>query len=121
MDMEGSNALEKFYVYRSLHSDESWGAILADSSIQKLPNIAFGMKVFALNEKEAIGKAKRMYDRIHMYDNDKRNVREFAAAIFECFAEHDGDTAADMTLQYAIELNKKFKQHFERLEEENER
>jgi len=120
-DLEGSSALEKFYVYRSLHSDESWGAVLVSGEISKLPNIAFGMKVFAFNEKEAIGKAKQIYDRLHVYDNDKRNIREFAIGALRYFSKMGPTAAANKAMAYAIKMNDRYKKHFEKLTKEEEK
>ena len=117
--MEENNNLEKFYVYRSLHSDESWGAVLLPGDICRLPNIAFGMKVYASNEKEAVSQAKQVYERIHIYDNDKKNIREFVCAILskEGMA---GTTAIKNILTNAITINEQFNNHFKRLEKNNE-
>jgi len=114
VDIKDPQALEKFYVYRSLHSDESWGVVLVSGEMHKLPNITFGMKVFEVNEKAAIAKAKKIYDRIHLYDNDKRNVREFVAAyIYKGYK-------AKAALRKAIEMNEEYKEHFKGLEENDE-
>ena len=73
---EASN-LETFYVYRSLHSDETWGALLGCSNVCILPNVDFGMLVYARNEREAILRGRELYERIHKNDSDKDNIRRF--------------------------------------------
>jgi len=77
---------ESFYVYRSLHSDESWGAVLLGSSTKNLPNIDFGMRVFAQNEKEAIARALKLFEKYHRFDTSKKNVKEFMTAAIESIA-----------------------------------
>ena len=118
---EESDTVEKFYVYRSLHSDESWGALLMSGDMSKLPNITFGMKIFATNEKNAIAKAKAIYDRLHTYDSDRRNIREFAAAALRCFSGKMGATAAaNKAISYAVKTNERYKKYFEGLGENDE-
>ena len=113
-------SLEKFYVYRSLHSDESWGATLAGSAIATLPNIDFGILVFAVNEKHAITRARDLYERIHKWDSDKSNVREFAKEALNSLidAKPKGtDTAAlaKEAIKIAVEMNNEFNKHFDAL------
>ena len=109
--------LETFFVYRSLHSDESWGTVLGDSPIGRLPNADFVMKVFATNEKEAITKARRLYDKIHHYDSDKDNVRRFACAALKAMVgQHsDAEAAGREAMKYAIGMNSEFTKHFNKL------
>ena len=80
VDVSDASALEHYYVYRSLHSDESWGAVLSISSTGKLPNLDFGMHIYARNEKEAIGRARDIYERVHKLDSSRDNIKRFAAA-----------------------------------------
>jgi len=118
MDIE----VEKFYVYRSLHQDESWGAIIiGNNTIAYLPNITFGMKIYAKNEKEAIAKAKANYDKIHAHDGDKDNIRVFAASALKAFLTRgcDIDMVTSRALMCATMLNKKFNKYFKEIEEEN--
>jgi hypothetical protein len=114
--------LEKFYVYKSLHSDNSWGAIVLVSALEKLPNISFGMKVFAKNEIEAIRKAKDTYDRIHGLDVDKDNIRKFVSAslkaLLACNPHEAPQTMALKALEYAVAMNEQFKKHFEEINEQ---
>lgn len=111
----GASDLETFYVYRSLHSDESWGAILGCSHVCRMPNVDFGMRVFARNEKEAIMRARDLYERIHKNDSDRDNVRRFVySALRQAMEEGlSPEEAADKAMQYAVTLNKKFKSHFD--------
>lgn len=117
-------SLEKFYVYRSLQNDESWGALLLGSRLaEKLPNLDFGMRIFASNSKEAISKAKVIYDRIHVYDSDKENIRRFAAAALKsCISRFNDDAPriAKESMKYAIALLEEYNKHFNKLETENE-
>lgn len=115
--------LETFYVYKSLHSDESWGAILGGASVNVIPNIAFGMTIYAKHEKEAISRARDLYERIHYLDNDKRNVREFAKealnSVVRAKLKGGGDIEgkeeeiAKSTMRVAVEMNREFERHFE--------
>jgi len=129
----GGSPLETFYVYRSLHSDESWRAVLADGNLRKLPNIDFGMRVYAINEKEAITRARYLYEKIHAYDSDKENVRRFAAAALKSTSAHyigrgplssisdeDIKKLAVVTMRMAVELNEEYNRHFEKKEETTE-
>lgn len=118
-----SSGLETFYVYRSLHSDESWGAALGCATIASLPNIDFGMTVYARNEKEAIARAKDLYERIHHLDSDRNNVREFAKEALNSVVrsklrngediEGKETDIAKSTMKVAVEMNDEFKRHFE--------
>ena len=121
MDTSEVSTLEGFYVFRSLHSDESWGALIIGSSMpSKLPNIDFGMKVYATNEKEAIGNAKTIYDRIHAYDSDKENIRRFAAAALKYFIQDCSEQiAAEKSMKYAVALLDEYNKHFNEVEKEN--
>lgn len=123
--------LEAFYVYRSLHSDESWGAILSTASAKELPNVDFGMTVYATNEKRAIARARDIYEKIHKFDSARDNIRRFAAATVKSVAkihlersnrtkleDGDVDNIAQETMKVALGLNKKFQEHFDKLEEE---
>jgi hypothetical protein len=126
----GDNSLETFYVYRSLHSDESWKAILADGSLRKLPNIDFGMRVYAINEKEAITRARYLYEKIHAYDSDKENIRRFATAALKSTSAHyigrgpldkisdeDIEKLATITMRVAVQLNEEYNRYFEEKKE----
>lgn len=116
--MDEDFALEKFYVYRSLNNDETWGAVILTNNLSILPNVDFGMRVFAKNEKEAIGKAKATYDKIHVYDSDKENVRRFAAAALKYFiAENkDAEVVATNVMKYAVAMLNEYNQYFNELE-----
>lgn len=107
--------LETFYVYRSLHSDESWGAILGCASVNSVPNVDFGMLIYARNERSAILRGRELYEKIHKNDSDKDNIRRFVySALRQAMEEGlDPGPAAEKAMEYAIELNNKFKQHFE--------
>jgi len=113
------NMLETFIVYRSLHSDESWGAVLGGSPISNLPNADFVMKVFARNEKEAISRARLLYEAIHKYDSDRDNIRRFACAALKSVVAHDmasghnPEEAAICAMEYALKMNEEFTKHFE--------
>lgn len=121
-----SNSLETFYVYRSLHSDESWGATLGCASVTSLPNIDFGMMIYAKNKKEAIARARDLYERIHYLDTDRNNVREFAKEAFNSVVrsklkkgeeiEGKEKEIARSTMRAAVEMNDEFKRHFENIE-----
>ena len=116
---------DKFYVYRSLHQDESWGALILDSStLNNLPNLSFGMKIYARNEKEAIIKAKLVYDKIHAYDGDKKILSEFMAVALGPLVWFQGDKnypdiVAEKSLNYAKVALKQYNEHFNELEKEN--
>lgn len=123
--MDG-NALETFFVYRSLHSDESWGAVLGCSPIRKLPNADFVMKVFARNEKEAISRARILYEAIHKYDSDRDNIRRFACAALKSVVKHDlrqdrpnPEYAASCAMDYALRMNEEFSRHFDAIKVED--
>ena len=123
-----SNELETFYVYKSLHSDESWGTVMGECPANRLPNICFGMKVYAKNEKHAIARARDKYEQLHACDSDKNNIKRFACAGFgENIRSADGDisslglkseTAALRTLAYARKLNDKYKELCKELDRE---
>lgn len=112
--------LEKFYVYRSLHSDNSWGTVVFGSDVCKLPNVSFGMKVFAKNEIEAVSKAKEAYDRIHGLDMSKENIRKFSSAALRALivspSISDPEEISQKALEYAIQMNQKFREHFGEIE-----
>ncbi|MHA2280149.1 MAG: hypothetical protein ACXAC5_04645 [Promethearchaeota archaeon] len=129
----GGEPLETFYVYRSLHSDESWGAVLADADIRKLPNIDFGMRVYAINEKGAIARARYLYEKIHAYDSDKENVRRFVAAALKTTSAHyigkgplsevsDAQIRelSKIATKMAIMANEEYNNYFEQLQKEKE-
>jgi hypothetical protein len=117
--------IEKFYVYRMLDEESRWGAvILGDKLTERLPNLAFGMKVFAPNEKEAIAKAKVVYDRIHAYDSDKENIRRFASAVLKSFSVYARGAAdkeiaemATEVMKFAAKTNEEYNKYFRELEE----
>lgn len=120
--------IEKFYVYRELGDVSKWGAlILGDTLPDRLPNLAFGMKVFAVNEKEAITKAKEIYDKVHAYDSDKENIRRFASSALKSYTnrynmdmrEVDIENTAKAVMKIAIKMNEEYNKYFEELEKEN--
>jgi len=116
------NDLETFYVYRSLHSDESWGALLADAPIYKLPNIDFGMIVYAENRKQAISRARDLYEKIHANDSDRKNIREFSTCVLGAVSRamlknggsFDGkeEKITKSALNIAIKMNEAFNEYF---------
>jgi len=116
--------VEKFYVFRRLNSlDETWGAVVLGDSIEhKLPNIDFGMKIFAENEKVAIARAKIEYDRIHQSDSKKHNVKAFTAAIIGHLMDRiprlEPKHAAQMAVEYAEATAGEYDKFVERLEGE---
>lgn len=118
--------LEKFYVYRSLHTDNSWGVVVFGSDVCRLPNVSFGMKVFARNEIEAIGKAKEAYDKIHGLDIQKENMRKFASAALRALISSVNDELnsidgiSELALQYAAKMNEKYIDYFSKLEDKRE-
>lgn len=126
-----NSAFENFYVYRSLHSDESWGAIIIGSHTH-LPNCDFLIKVEAHNEKEAIAKGKVLYDKIHKFDSTKNNIKYFAGAALrsvvsaacdspKALAEIHADTVAHITrtsMRIALAMNKEYEQYFESIKTE---
>jgi len=84
-----------------------------------LPNVSFGMRIFAINETEAIARAKKEYDKIHAYDSDKENVRRFAAAALKTLIEIVPTAdVVEKTMKYAVDLNDKYTEHFKRIEDE---
>ena len=125
--------LDHFYVYRSLHSDESWGAMLAICQVGRLPNIDFGMKIYAKNEKEAIARAKDVYERVHKFDSEKDNVRRFAAGALKSLittlpsqsrqnvSDKKIGKLTELTLKFAISMNEKYTEHFNNLREQDEK
>lgn len=127
-DYNTAGTLDAFYVYRTLHSDESWNAILGICNVNKLPNIDFGMMIYAKNEREAIARGRHLYEKIHKWDSDRDNIRRFAAAALKStIAYHlgkgplDFDELAKVTMNMAMALNREYKSHFDRLDKmENE-
>jgi len=113
--------LETFFVYRSLSPNESWGTLLGVSPISFLPNADFVMRVFAKNEKEAITRARLLYEAIHKYDSDKDNVRRFACAALKVAVinQADPDTAAEWAMTRAVAMNRTFNKHFAELDVDN--
>jgi hypothetical protein len=131
-ELSSGDALETFYVYRSLHSDESWNAVLGICRISKLPNVDFGMRVFAKNEKEAIARGRDLYEKIHKWDSDKDNIRRFAAAALKSMSSgivgkgplkgiggSEIKTIAEVTMKLAIATNEEYNKYFESLDNEN--
>lgn len=116
--------IEKFYVYRTLGPDNTWGAIiLGDRMAERLPNLSFGMKIFAQNEKLAVAKAKEVYDKIHAYDSDKENVRRFISSVLKSLLSHapnadynDTQAIAEKALKIAVQCNDEYNKYFEELE-----
>jgi len=132
IDTDSAGSLDTFYVFRSLHSDETWGAILAIQEANKLPNVDFGMKIFAKNEKEAIARGRDLYEKIHKWDSDKDNIRRFAAAalksvsakLFENSLVKDinnkrVEAMAKMAMRLAIATNREYTKHFKDINNEN--
>lgn len=113
--MNKESNLEYFYVYRSLHSDESWGALLGCSAAGNLPNIDFGMIVYATNEKRAIARARDLYEKVHKYDSDKDNLRRFTCSALKAAVEagKSPEEAATSSMKYAKRMNEVFRKHFE--------
>jgi len=119
--------VEKYYVYKELNTGK-WNAVLSGVSTDFLPTISFGTRIFAFNEKDAIGRAKKTYDEIHAYDSDKDNIRRFAASGFKAVLDKYGpekypdnddlDLISDITVGAAIRLNKKYIEHFKELEKD---
>ena len=125
--------LESFYVFRTLHSDdESWGAVLGVCSVDKLPNICFGMMVYASSKRDAITRGRYLYEKLHKHDSDKNNVRTFAAAaigptITSYFKNNSDesikenlDVVGQTAVEIAIITNKKYKKYFKDLELDDE-
>ena len=117
-----SSDLEVFFAYRSLHSDESWGAVLGCAEVSTLPNIDFGITVYARNEKEAVTRARDLYERIHQFDSDRNNVREFAKEAFNSIIDKDynrflnsSKEVTSMAVNAAVEMNDEFKRYFEKV------
>lgn len=118
MEIFGKTMIEKFYVYRELGDESKWGAlILGDNLADRLPSLAFGMRVFAKNEKEAISKAKEVYDRAHAFDSDKENIRRFASSALKGYIEvygahgKDGEIA-DRSMSLAVKMNERYNEYF---------
>lgn len=132
--MSEDKNLETFYVYRTLNEDdESWGAILGIKAAMSLPNIDFGMTVYAINEKAAISRGRVLYDRVHQRDSDKDNIRRFAASALKvtskglqdytergvCPDRNQIDIMAMITMEMAVSLNDEYKKHFVKLDNED--
>jgi len=119
-----NDALDKFYVYRTLLDNETWGAILVTSNVSNLPNIDFGMLVFAENEKSAIVRGRELYDKTHKLDNEMNNVMEFAkaalpaaisASVTNSKGAGNGDVigkASGISLSYGVKMNELLKWQF---------
>jgi hypothetical protein len=116
--------LEAFYVYRSLHSDESWGAVVkCGKAMAALPNVDFGITVLANNEKKAIARGRDLYERIHKLDSDRSSIREFAKealnSIIEVKKSELGSIQgyeqeiAQTAMKLAVEMNDEFKRYFD--------
>jgi len=81
------------------------------------------MMVYAMNEKEAIARAKDLYERIHHLDSDRNNIREFAKEALNSVVrsklrngeeiEGKEEDIAKSTMKVALEMNYEFKRHFE--------
>lgn len=111
--------LEAFFVYRSLHSDESWDATITSAQISSLPNIGFGMRVFAKNKKEAITRGRYLYEKIHKLDSDIDNVKQFMSSILSGLIktnfsqnEHEVDMLVSKSIDIAIKSNDALKLYF---------
>jgi len=112
--------VEKFYVYKTLGIDNKWGAlIMSDTMAERLPNLSFGMKIYAQNEKLAITKAKETYDKLHTYDSDKENVRHFVPSALKLFITRVGDISKVDTnivikevVKIAVGMNKEYLKYF---------
>ena len=114
--------LEKWYVYRSLHSDESWGAMLIDAR-EVLPNCDFVMKVYATNEKEAIGRGRDLYEKVHKNDGKKDNIKRLTAStistvLAKVYENSDGPVLNDNTIHdvavLAVKLAVKADEEYEK-------
>ena len=122
--------LESFYVYRSLHSDESWGAVLSQATTYKIPNISFGMKVFAKNEREAIIRARNLYERYYGSESSEKMISSFAAeAIGPVVAESVRNVnfndammrnAAQLILKFSVIMEEEYRKHKEEIRDEQE-
>ena len=122
--------LESFYVYRSLHSDESWGAVLSQSTTCRLPNISFGMKVFAKNERAAIIRARNLYERYYGSESSERMISSFATeAIGPIVAESVRNVnfnetmmrnAAKLVMKFSIVMEEEYRKHTEEVKDEQE-
>lgn len=105
--------LETFFVYRCIGPDDVWGTIIGSSIINNLPNSDFVVKIFSRNEREAICKAKELYDKIHHHDSDKGNIKQFICyALNIMLTKHsDINTATEATMKCAVSMNNKFKEY----------
>lgn len=84
------------------------------------------MKVFARNEKEAISRARILYEAIHKYDSDRDNIRRFACAALKSVVKHDlrqdrpnPEYAASCAMDYALRMNEEFSRHFDAIKVED--
>lgn len=117
--MKEDSRLETFFAYRSLHSDESWGAVLGSSQVNSLPNIDFGMTVFANNEKEAIARARDLYEKIHRFDSERGDMREFAKEALNAILrrqesiEGSEKEVVKSAMKAVKEMNDEFNRYFE--------
>lgn len=123
--------LEKFYVYRSLHSDESWGALLIGSETT-LPNCDFLMKVYAVNETAAIARARHLYETIHKNDSKRDNVKRFAAAALKSTtrmlcrdiqksddsvaSDEQVEAAAKLAMRLAVSMDNEYESYFKKID-----
>lgn len=118
-DLLAGSSVEKFFVFRRINHDETWGAITLDcGDLYRVPNIDFGMKVYAKNEKAAIARGKAEYDKIHAYDNEKESVRRFASSALRAIIvgsagnTDDLDDITEQTMKIAVMLTNKYNEHF---------
>lgn len=126
---EEDNDLEKWYVYRSLHSDESWGAVIIDTGAI-LPNCDFLMKVFAKNEKEAIARGRNLYEKIHKFDTTIENMRRFLSATVKSTSDaliaekglgmlaenpNEIEIATKVAMDLAVSLNNQFEKFIKKI------
>jgi len=120
--------LDTFYVFKMLGSDESWGVVLDGTSVGRLPNVRFGIKIEAHNEKEAIHLARQAYERTYRYRCSKSNVRKFASSALIAVMQNalknnnhsfsDGDVKAitQSVMNVALQLNDSYENHFNEMD-----
>jgi len=123
------SSLDSFYVYRSLHSDESWGAILSQCNTFKLPNISFGMKVYARNEREAIIRARDLYERNYNPTGIQKVALAFASeSIAPIIAKSMRETnfnptimkdAAKLIMRFSHAMEQEYRNHLKELHDED--
>ena len=114
------NDFETFYVYRYIGLHEKWDASLAERFTQELPNISFGMKIFAQNEREAIAKGKLAYDKIQSGYSHRVNVKEFMRSIASSvYTKETLDHTNESILDVSIKLVRDYEQYCEKIKEDS--